>query len=138
MTEGALGAALAAGRREHEAIMLDTVRLYRQAPDVFDRATGQTTAGAQTAYYTGPGRVKPLRAINETVEAGERLVDQRRFEVTLPFSTVLPPGTRILRGDRVEVTASPDSRLPGVTLWVTGVEFSSTATAWRISVEDRS
>lgn len=135
----ALEAALAAGRREHEALMVDTVRLYRQAPDAFDRSTGSAVPGQQTTLYTGKARVKPVaQSTGEDVQAGEREVILREYEVALPWSTVLQGGGRVLAGDRIEVQASPDVRLSGLTLWVTGTQFSATATAWRISAEDRS
>lgn len=119
--------------------MVDTVRLYRQAEGVFDRATGSTAPGQQTTLYTGRGRVKPVaQATGEQVQAGEREVILREYQVALPWATVIPGGGRVLAGDRVEVQASPDVRLAGLTLWVTGSQFGATATAWRISTEDRS
>lgn len=135
----ALEAALTSGRREHEALMVDSVRLYRQAPDAFDRSTGSAVPGQQTTLYAGKARVKPVaQSTGEDVQAGEREVILREYEVALPWSTVLPGGGRVLAGDRIEVQASPDVRLSGLTLWVTGTQFSATATAWRISAEDRS
>lgn len=135
----ALDATLAAGRREHEALMVDSVRLYRQAPDGFDRSTGQPVAGAQTTLYAGGARVKPVsQSTGDEVEAGEREVVLREYEVALPWSTVIPGGARVVPGDRVEVTVSSDPRMAGLVLWVTGVQFSATATAWRITTEDRS
>jgi hypothetical protein len=119
-----LDAVLAAGRRAAEARMRDTVRLYSQAADGFDRTSGTTTPGAQT---TG-----------EETEAGERELVLREYEVQLPWSTSLPPGTRVLPGMRVEVTASLDARMVGLILWVTGASFSDQSTAWRIRAEDRS
>ena len=73
------------------------------------------------------------------MQAGEREVALRQYKVTLPFSTALPAtGERPRPGDVVDVTASPDPRLAGLRLWVTGVQYSGTATAWRIIAEDRS
>lgn len=134
-----LDATLAAGRREAEARMRDTVRLYSQAPDGFDRTTGNSTPGAQTTLYTGKGRVKAIAAsTGEEAEAGERELVLREYEVSLPWSTTLPTGTRVLPGMRVEVTGSPDARTVGLILWVTGAAFSDQTTAWRIRAEDRS
>ncbi|WNI16912.1 DUF6093 family protein [Actinacidiphila sp. ITFR-21] len=131
---------LARGRAAHEDLMVDTVRVYRQGEGVFDRATGTTVPGPQTLFYgPGRGRVKPSSlstAMEE--EAGEREVVFNRYEVALPWGSPMPEGQRILPGDLVEVAASPDARLTGLTLWVTGVQFSATATAWRIETEDRS
>lgn len=132
-------AALAQGRAAAERRMRDTVRIYTQAEDVFDRATGNTVPGAQAVLYVGRARVKPVaQSAGEDTQAGEREVVLREIEVSLPWSTVLPGSTRLLPGARVEVTASDDPRMVGAILWATGGQFSSQATAWRISAEDRS
>jgi hypothetical protein len=119
--------------------MRDTVRLYSQAPDGFNRATGATTPGAQTTLYSGKARVKAIAAsTGQETEAGEREIVLREYEVHLPWTTTLPGGTRVLPGTRIEVTASSDARMVGLVLWVTGAAFSDQSTAWRIRTEDRS
>jgi hypothetical protein len=119
--------------------MRDTVSLYTQADDVFDRPTGNTTPGAQTTLYTGKARVKAIAAsTGQETKAGERGLMLREYEVSLPWDTPLVPGSRVLPGTRIEVTASPDARMTGLILWVTGASFSDQSTAWRIRVEDRS
>lgn len=134
-----LDATLAAGRAAAAELMRETVRLYKQGPDVFDRTTGTTTPGPQTTLYVGPGRVKGIAAsTGDESEAGDREVVQREYTVSLPWSTTLPTGQRVLPGDRIEVVTSPDPRMAGLILWATGQQFSSTATAWRIGAEDRS
>ena len=134
-----LDAVLAAGRTAAEARMRDTVRLYSQAPDVFNRATGTTTAGAQTTLYSGKARVKAIaESTGQETEAGEREIVLREYEVQLPWATSLPSGTRVLPGMRVEVSSSLDARMTGLILWVTGATFSDQSTAWRIRTEDRS
>ena len=134
-----LDAVLAAGRRAAEARMRDTVRLYSQAADGFDRTTGAATPGAQTTLYSGKARVKAIaQSTGEETTAGERELVLREYEVQLPWSTSLPAGARALPGMRVEVTASPDARMVGLILWVTGAAFTDQATAWRIRTEDRS
>ncbi|MFI6138054.1 DUF6093 family protein [Streptomyces griseus] len=135
-----LAAFLARGRQAHQDLMGESLRLYRQSPDVFDRDTGTTVPGPQTTLYgPGPGRVKPVAQATGTEEqAGEREVLLRDYEVALPWSAELPPGVRVLAGDRFEVLASQDPRMPGLILWVTAAQYSGTATAWRISAEDRS
>jgi hypothetical protein len=135
----ALDAALASGRREHEAIMLDTVRIWRPGPVVFNRTTGTETPGTPVELYTGKARVKPFgRSASSDVEAGEREVVLRDYVVSLPFSALPPTGQTVLPGDQVQVTASADGRLTGRTLWVTAEQLNAQATAWRISAEDRS
>ncbi|GAA5033169.1 DUF6093 family protein [Streptomyces siamensis] len=131
--------ALASGRAAAEARMRDTVRLYTQAEDTFDRPSGTTVPGAQSTLYSGKARVKAISAsTGEETAAGEREIVLREYEVHLPWSTTLPGGTRVVPGARVEVTDSPDLRMVGLVLWVTGVSFSDQATAWRIRTEDRS
>lgn len=134
-----VGGALAAGRAAAESRMRDTVRLYTQAADGFDRTTGTTTPGAQTTLYTGNARVKTVGQVSgQETKAGEREIALREYVVSLPWATPLPDGTRVLPGTRIEVTASQDLRMQGLVLWVTGSQFSDQATAWRIYTEDRS
>ncbi|MFF1281053.1 DUF6093 family protein [Streptomyces sp. NPDC058299] len=134
-----LDATLAAGRAAARARMRDTVRLYEQAPDVFDRTTGNTVPGAQTVLYEGPARVSSVaQATGQETQAGEREVRLLEYEVSLPWNTPLPAGARVLPGMRMEVTASRDARMVGLVLWVTGAQYGDQATAWRISTEDRS
>lgn len=135
-----LDAALSAGRAEAEALMVDTVTIYRPGEDIFDRATGNTVSGPPVVtFYTGKARVRVAQLADSEVQAGEREVTLRQYRITIPFSTVLPStGERPKSGDVVDVSASPDPRLVGLRLWVAGVQYSSTATAWRIIAEDRS
>jgi hypothetical protein len=134
-----LDSVLAAGRRAAEARMRDTVHVYSQAPDAFDRSTGGTVPGAKTTLYSGKARVKAIaQSTGEDTEAGEREVVLREYEVALPWATALPPGMRLLPGTRVEVTASLDARMAGLILWAIGASFSDQSTAWRIRAEDRS
>ncbi len=134
-----LDSILAAGRAAARARMRDTVRLYAQAPDTFDRTTGTTVPGIQTTLYEGAGRVKPIaQAAGEETQAAEREVRLLEYEVSLPWETSLPEGTRVVPGLRLEVTSSPDARMVGLVLWVLGAQFSDQATAWRLITEDRS
>ncbi|MFG2671363.1 DUF6093 family protein [Streptomyces sp. NPDC048445] len=135
-----LGPFLARGRQAHEGLMGEQVRLYRQGEDVFDRDTGQTAPGPQTDLYgPGPARVKALAQATGTEEqAGERELSLRDYEVALPWSAPLPPDTRVLPGDRIKVLSSADARMVGLILYVKAAQYGGTATAWRISAEDRS
>ncbi|KUN34829.1 hypothetical protein AQJ30_27560 [Streptomyces longwoodensis] len=132
-----LDTVLARGRAAAKARMRDTVHLYSQAPDVFDRSSGNTVPGAKTTLYEGRARVKPVAQAGEDTEASEREVRLLEYEVSLPWDTPLPPGTRVLPGMRVEVTASRDARMVGLVLWVTGTQYGEQATAWRLTTEDR-
>lgn len=118
--------------------MRDQIRLFRPGEPVFDRETGQEVPGPPLILYEGRGRVRAQQATSEDVQAGEREVVTRRYVVSLPWSTALPAGQRVLPGDQVAVLQSQDVRLAGVTLWVVDVEMGDQATAWRITGEDRS
>ncbi|MGW8703357.1 DUF6093 family protein [Streptomyces eurythermus] len=134
-----LDATLAAGRAMAEARMRDTVRLIERGPGGFDRATGNSTPGPATVLYEGKARIRSVaQASGEDTQAGEREVRLLEYEVSLPWATELPAGTRVLPGMEVEVVDSRDARMVGLTLWVTGAQFGDQATAWRISTEDRS
>ena len=135
-----LEALLAAGRAAHEAIMIDTVTLQRPGPDIYNPVAGDTTQPDALTLYTGPARVKPVVAVAETAQVGDRAVVLRRYEVALPWSATPAGVDRVVpgAGDQVHVTASPNPRLVGMTLWVVSVGESATATAWRLITEDRS
>nr|BFD90710.1 hypothetical protein KitaXyl93_20700 [Kitasatospora sp. Xyl93] len=128
-------AALVAGRAMAEARMRETGRLTRPGPDVYNPATGETTTSS-TLLYTGKARVKPAQAVPEGVQAEQREVVLSRYDIALPFAAV--PASRIVPGDTFTVDTSPDPRMPGLILHVTGVNYSATATAWRLSAEVRS
>lgn len=134
----ALESLLAAGRAAHAQLMVDTVRLVRPGTEHYDPVTGTTTQPDARTLYEGPARCKAAQAVSETADFGQRLLVQRRYEVALPWSAAPLAVDRVLPGDQVLVTASPDPRLVGMVLWVTSVGESATATAWRLSVEDRS
>lgn len=130
---------LAAGRAASEARMRDTVQLYSQDPDTFNRDTGTTTPGDKTLIYEGMARVKPVaQASGENVRAGERNLRLLEYVVELPARIPLDTGARVLPGMKVEVLGSLDVRMAGLVLWVTGAQYGDQVTAWRILTEDRS
>lgn len=130
---------LARARAAHEVLMVDTLRLVRPGAPVFDRDTGAEVPGPVTTLYEGPGRVRAMtQATGQQVQAGEREVVLRGYEVALPWSAPVLGGGRVVPGDVVAVDGSPDARLVGLQLWVTSVQYGATATAWRLSAEDRS
>lgn len=136
----ALDAVLEAARREAEALMIDRIDFYRPGPDVFDRESGTTVPGPRlVTFYTGKARVKVAQLADAQVQAGERELTLRQYRVSIPFSMVLPvAGERPQPGDLIDVTDAEELRMVGMRLWVKGVQYSSTATAWRIIAEDRS
>ncbi|WP_431999328.1 DUF6093 family protein [Streptomyces sioyaensis] len=132
-----LNALLAAGRAAAAGLMRETVTIRAAAAGGFDWESGTETPGTGAVLYTGPARVKPAAQMGREVDAGERNVTLRQYVVSVPW--VSPAlSERVVPGATVDVDASPDGRLVGLRLWVTGVEYGSTATAWRISAEDRS
>lgn len=134
----ALDAALAAGRAAAEELMREQVSLSLPGDDEFDWESGSSTPSTAASFYAGRARVKPVaRSRGEEVNAGEANVTLREYVVSLPWSTP-SPAERIVPGVVLDVTSSPDARLVGLRLWVTGVEYGSTSTAWRITAEDRS
>jgi hypothetical protein len=132
-----LEAALAAGRLAALELQRETITLFRLGDDGFDWTTGTDTPAASTVIYSGPARVKPAsQSRGEEVDAGEANVTLREYTVSAPWDTVVAQLPQV--GDFLDVAASPDARMVGLRLWVTGLQFSSTATAWRITAEDRS
>lgn len=133
-----LDAFLTRGRAAAEELQREEVAIRPPAEGGFDWETGQDAPASENAIYTGQARVKPIaRARGEEVDAGEANVTLREYTVSIPWS-LYPPEQRVVPGYVVDVLASPDLRMVGLRLWVTGVEYSATATAWRISAEDRS
>lgn len=131
-----LDGALIDGRAAHEALMVDACTITRPGTPVLDRVTSQLTPGAATTLYTGKCRLKSQR-MPKPAEAGEELQMLMRYELALPFSATLPAGEELRVGDVVTMTASADARLVGQVLHVMAVDFGSTATAWRLTVEDQ-
>jgi hypothetical protein len=132
-----LDAVLAAGRLAALELQRETVTLYRPGDDGFDWDTGTDTPAAATVLYSGPARVKPAaQSRGEEIDAGEANVTLREYTVSLPWDTTVAQLPAV--GDLMDVLASPDARMVGLRLWVTGLQYSSTATAWRITAEDRS
>lgn len=123
---------LAAGRLAHNQLLVDTCTISRPGTPTLNRTTSVLTPGAPTVLYSGPCRLKPQR-VPRNEEAGERLTVVARYELALPFASLATDSLKV--GDAVTITASGDTRLVDETFAVMAVDFSSTATAWRITVE---
>lgn len=123
---------LAAGRLAHEQLMVDSCTISRPGTPTLNRATSVLTPGTPTVLYTGACRLKPQR-VPRNEEAGERLTVVARYELALPFASLATDSMQV--GDAVVITASGDTRLVGEPFAVLAVDFGSTATAWRITVE---
>lgn len=124
---------IAAGRRAHQELMVDACTITRPGAATLNRTTSVLTPGAATSLYAGPCRVKPQR-VPRTQQAGERLEVVARYELALPFAAVPPRELQV--GDQVTITASGDQRLVGQRMAVMAIDFGSTATAWRITIQD--
>jgi len=123
---------LAAGRAAHNQLLVDTCTISRPGTPTLNRTTSVLTPGSPTVLYSGACRLKPQR-VPRNEEAGERLTVVARYEVALPFASLATDSLQT--GDTVTITASGDTRLVGEVFAVMAVDFSSTATAWRITVE---
>ena len=123
---------LAAGRLAHQQLMVDSCTITRAGTPTLNRSTSVLTPGTATTLYSGPCRLKPQR-VPRNEEAGERLTVVARYELALPFGSLATDSLRV--GDTVILTASGDTRLVNQTFAVMAVDFGSTATAWRITVE---
>ncbi|MFJ8474203.1 DUF6093 family protein [Kitasatospora sp. NPDC094011] len=130
---GQLDQVLGAGRAAHQQLMLDTCTITRPGAPVLDRTNSLLTPGPATTLYSGACRVKTQRLPRDR-RAGERLAVTARYEVALPFAATT--GARLQIGDTLTITASGDTRLVGRAMAVMAVDFGSTATAWRLTVED--
>lgn len=124
---------LAAGRLAHQQLMIDACTIRRPGTATLNRVTSQLTPGADVALYAGPCRVKPQRTPRDQ-DAGERLAVVSRYELALPFAALPAEALRV--GDTVTITASGDPRLVGQAMAVMAIDFGSTATAWRITIQD--
>ncbi len=130
---GPLDPVLAAGRAAHQQLMLDACTITRAGAPTLNRTTSALTPGAATTLYTGPCRLKSQRLPRDR-HAGERLAEIARYEIALPFDAVT--ASRLQVGDTLTITSSGDSRLVGRAMSVMAVDYGSTATAWRLTVED--
>lgn len=132
-TDPVLDGALVDGRAEHERLMVDACTIGREGVPTLDRGTSQLTPGTVTPLYSGKCRLKAQR-MPRPAEAGEELQMVARYELALPFSA--QPADELRVGDLVTMIASADTRLVGQRLRVMAVDFGSTATAWRLTVQD--
>jgi hypothetical protein len=123
---------LAAGRNAHNQLLVDSCTISRPGAPTLNRTTSVLTPGTPTVLYSGACRLKPQR-VPRNEEAGERLTVVARYEVALPFASLAADDLQT--GDTVTITASGDTRLVDQVFAVMAVDFSSTATAWRITVE---
>jgi hypothetical protein len=133
------------GRREAEALMVDTCKITRPDPNApSDPITG--AGGGRVVVYpdpawpddhpwkNGPCKVQAGAAQERNPEAGGYSYTVQRYEVHLPVGAYAPH----VRDD-VEVTTSLlDPHLAGRHVTVTALLHKSMATAYRLAVTDGS
>lgn len=124
---------LARARAAHRDLMVDTGRILRPGPDVYDPDTGQTSSSS-TQLYTGAARVKPLAQAGQESEAGERAVRLLEYQISLPWDAEAADRPR--PGDQFVVDTSPDPRMAGLVLHITGAQYNATASAWRLGARE--
>ena len=131
------------GRREAEALMVDTCTITRPDPN----APGDPITGAGRGHVTvypdptwpddhpwkrGKCKVQASGAQERTPEAGGHTYTVQRYEVHLPVGAYAPHV-----GDDVEITtALLDPHLAGRHLRVSALLHKSLATAYRLAVSD--
>lgn len=125
--------ALRRGRAVHRRLMRDTVSIARTTGSVFDPSTGRYV-DTVAVQYAGPADVTNKPVLQQQVEAGQREVTLRGYEVLLPFGDT----SSIRLDDRVTVTASLDPTLVGVVLTVIDVQHGARSTARTLIAEERS
>jgi hypothetical protein len=114
--------------------MTDTVTIRGPSTTTYNPATMAYDTVAGATLYAGPADVKPLDVQGREVQAGEREVALRFFDVRVPFSVTAD----FARDDLVTVDASADPSLAGRVLTVTGVSRGGRRTARHLDAEDRS
>lgn len=128
---GHLTEVLAAGRKLHNDLLLDTVVVTRVTGRTLNTATA-TYTDTTTQIYSGPARVK--RHVAAPTVAGDVSRPVIDTVLELPWDAT---GSAALRAsDRATITASTDTALVGKTLTVVGPEHGTTSTVRRYAVEE--
>lgn len=136
-----IGSVLARGRRASLLLMTDTVTITRGGTATYNPATMQYEVTGGLTLYAGRADVKPLDVQNREVQAGEREVALRSYDVRLPYGTLPAQATGAAdfgRGDLLTVDASDDPSLTGRALTVMGVGHGGRRTARHLDAEDQS
>jgi hypothetical protein len=126
-------AAVAAGRRAAEALMVDACTItHGTGGSVQDETTGQVTRTTSTVY-TGPCRVQLPQAQPRTADVAERTATLQRAIISLPVAT--SAGVRV--GAMVTITAAAlDGDLVARRFRVVGLHHKTYATARRLECEE--
>lgn len=120
------------GRRAAEALMEDTVLVYRGGGEaVFDEATGEYVDSRETVYQ-GKARIRIPRAFGNVADEQGALINVQPATVWVPVD-----GTEgITKNDHVELLASAhDPDAVGLVLRVTDGHWQTHSTSRRLGVE---
>lgn len=128
-----VGLLLSRARYTAQALMRDTITITRVTGQTYDPVTLQYTPTVST-LYTGKADVRPVDVQSREIQAGERAVALRTFDVRLPYATT----AAFAQGDLVNVTASEDATLVGRTLTVTSVARGGRKLRRHLDAEDKS
>jgi len=124
-------AAVLAGRREAEALMLDACTVTRPGAPVTDPETGDVTPSS-TPVYSGPCKVQQTISQASNPSAGGHQFTVQDSRVDFPVSA-----GPLAVSDSVTITASAlDPQLVGRTFRVAELFHKSFATAQRTRVEE--
>jgi len=124
-------AAVLAGRREAEALMVDLCDVYRPGDPVTDPETGEVSAGFTLPYY-GPCKVQQTISQASNPSAGGHQFTVQDSRIDFPVDA-----GPLLVDDVVTITASVlDPQLVGRVFRVAELFHKSFATAQRTRVEE--
>lgn len=123
----------AAGRRQAEAIMVDTCRIRQVTGEtITDPVTGQVTPEYGDPVYEGRCKIQNQRSFPSTPDAGEHQFTLTPNELHLPVA-----GTGgVATGQLVEITASVDPVNLGRKFRIRSGDRKSLQTALRCQVEE--
>lgn len=125
-----LAQALAAGRREAEALMLDSCTI-RRVVDVLTDADGNDIA-VYESVYAGRCKVQTYEPYERSPESGGRTVVVQRYSVHVPVGA-----GPFLPGDVITITASRfATHAVGATYRVAGLHEKTFQTAQRLLVDE--
>ncbi|SFO59754.1 DUF6093 family protein [Amycolatopsis rubida] len=122
-----------AGRRQAEALMLDTCRIRAVTGDTTDPDTGQVTPAYGDPVYTGKCKIQNQKAAYPgNPDAGEHQWTVTPVELHLPVTGTGSVGSGLV----AEITASVDPANVGRTFRIRSGDRKTLQTALRCQVEE--
>jgi hypothetical protein len=114
--------------------MRDEITITRKTGETYD-PINLVYVPVTATLYGGIADVAPLDVQNRQVQAGEREVALRTFDVRMPFGTMPTGGGDFHRGDVITVTGTEDPALLGRALVVVGIGRGGRRTARHLDAE---